>query len=295
MLGAGAMGRQIALQIARNAMPVSLYDIDASVLGDAQAEHKRIIAEWVASGIEAERSVGAITANLRYAADLPAALRAADLVIESVPERLELKRNVFRQIDCLARPGTIIASNSSSMRVSLLEDATERPQLVANLHFYNPVWHSPMVEIGAGSCTRGEVLAALDLFARRIGLLPLRIRRESTGFIFNRVWRAIKKEVMKVADSGVASVEDIDRAWMIKFGREHLPPFAQMDRIGLDVIHDIEMRYAQESGDADDMPRPLLTEKIERGELGVKSGRGFYNYPKPAYLAEDFLRPEPAE
>ncbi|MCY4539263.1 MAG: 3-hydroxyacyl-CoA dehydrogenase family protein [Chloroflexi bacterium] len=295
VIGAGTMGRQISLQIARNDIPVVLFDIDDAVLADAKAAQERIVADWVASGIEAENARGAILGNLRYESDLSLAARDADLAIEAVPERLELKRRVFRQIDGLAREGAIIASNSSSIRVSALEDATERPEQVANLHFYLPVWDSPMVEIGGGSCTRDDVLDALSAFARAIGVLPLRVRRESTGFIFNRVWRAIKKEVMKVADSGVATVEDIDRAWMIKFGGEPPPPFAQMDRIGLDVIYDIEMRYAEESGDPDDLPRPILTEKVERGELGQKTGRGFYNYPDPAYAAEDFLDPDASE
>lgn len=295
VVGAGTMGRQISLQIARKGIPVVVFDIDASVLKDAKAAQERIVADWVASGVEAADSRSAILGNLRYEAELSVALRAADLAIEAVPERLELKRRVFRQIDGLAREGAIIASNSSSIRVSALEDATERPGQLANFHFYLPVWDSPMVEIGGGTCTRDDVLDALSAFARAIGVLPLRVRRESTGFIFNRVWRAVKKEVMKVADSGVATVEDIDRAWMIKFGREQPPPFAQMDRIGLDVIYDIEMRYAEESGDPDDLPRPILTEKLERGDLGMKTGRGFYNYPNPAYLEDDFLMSDQAE
>ncbi len=295
VIGAGTMGRQISLQIARNGISVVVFDIDDSVLADAKAAQERIVAEWIASGVEAENARSAILGNLRYEADLSLATRDADLAIEAVPEQLELKRRVFKQIDGLAREGAIIASNSSSIRISALEDATERPEQVANLHFYLTVWDSPMVEIGGGSSTRDDVLDALSAFARAIGVLPLRVRGESTGFIFNRVWRAIKKEVMKVADSGIAAVEDIDRAWMIKFGREQPPPFAQMDRIGLDVIYDIEMRYAEESGDRDDLPRPILTEKVARGDLGVKTGRGFYNYPNPAYAAEDFLEPDASE
>ena len=220
--------------------------------------------------------------------DLAQALGDADLAIEAVPERLELKRDIFARADRLLPEGAIIASNSSSIRVSALEDATERPKLVANLHFYLPVWDSPMVEVGGGSCTDPDVLAALTQFARAIKILPLRVMRESTGFVFNRVWRAVKKEAMRVADSGVASIEDIDRAWMIKFGREKPPPFAQMDRIGLDVIHDIELHYAGESGDPEDRPRPILTERVERGDLGLKTGRGFYEYPDPAWMRGGF-------
>ncbi len=147
-----------------------------------------------------------------------------------------------------------------------------------------------MVEIAGGSRTRAETLDALTVFARWIGMLPLRVRRESTGFIFNRVWRAIKKETLKVVDQGIASHEDVDRAWMIMFGGEK-GPFGLMDEIGLDVVKDIEEQYARESGDPSDLPPPVLTERVERGDLGRKTGQGFYTYPSPAYAAPDFLKP----
>lgn len=292
VIGAGTMGRQIALQIARHGFPVNLYDLDGAVLDEARTEQRTVVADWIAKGVVPPDAEEAIFSRICCERDLAAATRVVDLAIEAVPEKLETKRQVFAQLDRALSPDAIIATNSSSMRISLLEDATERPELVANFHFYLPVWDRTMVEVGGGTDTRDEVLDALSAFARRIGIMPLRVRRESTGFIFNRVWRAIKKEVMKVADSGVASVEDIDRAWIIMYGRQRLPPFAQMDQIGLDVIHDIELHYAGESGDPADMPPPILTEKVERGDLGVKSGRGFYSYPDPAFQRADFLDPE---
>lgn len=295
VIGAGTMGRQISLHCARHGFPVALYDVDASALEDAEGWQRRIVSGWVAADALTAADETRMFANIRYESDLAAALCEVDLAIEAVPERLELKRAVFAQVDRLLPAEAIIASNSSSIRVSALEDATERPTRVANLHFYLPVWDSPMVEIGGGSCTRADALDALTDFARAISLLPLRVRKESAGFVFNRVWRAVKKEAMRVADSGVASIEDIDRAWMIKFGREKPPPFAQMDRIGLDVIRDIELRYAAESGDSEDDPRPILTERVARGDLGLKTGRGFYIYPDPAWARDDFLEPDAGE
>ena len=289
------MGHQVALQIARYGFPVTLHDIDAPTLIAAEKMQRDTVAEWIASDIVSAADEAEIFGNLSFATDLPYALRDADLAIEAVPEQAELKRAVFAQLDWLLPPAAIIATNSSSMRVSKLEDATERPDQVANMHFYLPVWDSPMVEVGGGSCTRPDVLDVLTEFARAIHILPLRVQKESTGFVFNRVWRAVKKEVMRVADSGVATIEDIDRAWMIKFGREKPPPFAQMDRIGLDVIRDIELNYAAESGDPADLPRPILTDRVERGDLGLKTGRGFYDYPNPAWRRPDFLNPDATE
>lgn len=292
VIGAGTMGRQISLQIARHGFGVTLYDIDSEALAAAEQAQRAIVADWSVAGRLPKATAATIFDRLSHSADLSNACRDVGLAIEAVPESIELKRAVFAQLDRLLPPGAILASNSSSIRVSRLEDATERPERVANLHFYLPVWDSPMVEVGGGGCTRPEVVEALCDFARAIGLLPLRVRRESTGFVFNRVWRAVKREVMRVADSGVASIEDIDRAWMIKFGREKPPPFAQMDRIGLDVIRDIELHYAAESGDPADKPPPILTDRVERGELGVKTGRGFYEYPDPAWQRDDFLDPD---
>ncbi len=292
VIGAGTMGRQISLQCARHGFPVALFDVQAGALAEAERWQREIARGWVEIGELMPTREDAVFERIRYEVDLAQALGDADLAIEAVPERIELKRDIFARADRLLPAGAIIASNSSSIRVSALEDATERPELVANLHFYLPVWDSPMVEVGGGSCTDPDVLAALTQFARAIKILPLRVMRESTGFVFNRVWRAVKKEAMRVADSGVASIEDIDRAWMIKFGREKPPPFAQMDRIGLDVIHDIELHYAAESGDREDRPRPILTERVERGDLGLKTGRGFYEYPDPAWMRSDFLNPD---
>lgn len=292
VIGSGSMGRMISLQIAVNGFPVTLYDIDQTALQNAKQAQQEYVKQWMNAGQLSAWDADDTMSLITYATDLAEAVKDVDLVIEAIPEKVELKRKLFHQLDALLRPHAIIATNSSSIRVSLLEDATERPESVANYHFYMPVWDSPMVEVGGGTQTNPEVLDALSDFAREIGIVPLRVQKESTGFIFNRVWRAIKKEVLKVADSGVASFEDVDRAWMLKFGTRDLPPFAQMDRIGLDVIKDIEEHYASESGDPDDMPPPILTDKVARGDLGQKTGKGFYTYPNPAYADPNFLKPD---
>lgn len=294
VVGAGTMGRQISLQIARSGLPVTLYDSDEAALERARAAQREFVAAWTRQRQVSEDGGTAMLALVNYASELDRAVRDADLVIEAIPELLELKREVFAMLDEHCPEQTIIATNSSSIRVSLIEDATGRPARVANLHFLMPVWDHPLVEIGGGTATSSETLDQLADFARRIGILPLRVQRESTGFVFNRVWRAVKKEALRVVDSGVSTPEDVDRAWLIMFGAHSNPPFALMDQIGLDIVMQIEEHYARESGDPSDLPPPVLTEKVARGELGQKSGRGFYTYPHPAYLAPDFLAPLPS-
>ncbi len=290
MVGTGTMGRMIALQTAQHGIPVTLYDSDPDALDRARSAIHEMVVALLAQGTVARIEIDDIEARLRYAIDFRDAVRDVDLVIEAIPERVDLKRLLFSQLDELCQESAIIATNSSSIRVSYLEDATARPAQLANFHFYNPVWEIPMVEIGRGTQTNDATIDALTDFARRIGLLPLHVQKESTGFIFNRVWRAIKKETLRVVDSGVASFADVDRAWMTMYHTEK-GPFGKMDEIGLDVVKDIEEHYASESNDPSDLPPRILTERVARGDLGMKTGRGFYSYPNPAWAAPDFLKP----
>jgi 3-hydroxybutyryl-CoA dehydrogenase len=224
----------------------------------------------------------AVQARVRVTTDLAEGVADADLVIEAVPEQLDLKRAVFGEIDRVCPPRTILATNSSSFRVSHIEDATGRPDRVLNTHFYTPVWQRPLVELMRGSATSDETVGRVGRFARSVGVTPLMVQKESTGFLFNRVWRAIKRETLHLVDEGVATVDDVDRAWMICIGMP-IGPFGLMDMVGLDVVLDIERVYHAESGDPRDAPPRLLTDKVAAGELGVKAGRGFYRYPHPAY------------
>jgi len=290
VVGTGTMGRMIALRTVQHGISVTLHDSDPAALDRARTAIHDILSGWLAQGTLARIEMGAIEGRLHYANDLAHAVRDADLVIEAIPERVEMKRALFSQLEELCREGAIIATNSSSIRVSYLEDATARADKVANLHFYNPVWEIPMVEIGRGTHTSTETVDALTAYARTIDLLPLHVQKESTGFIFNRVWRAIKKETLKVVDSGVASFEDVDRAWMTMYHTE-MGPFGKMDEIGLDVVKDIEEHYASESNDPSDRPPKILTDRVTRGDLGMKTGRGFYTYPNPAWAQPDFLKP----
>ncbi len=289
IVGTGFMGVQIGVQLAMHGYPVWLYDASQRVLQGASQELTQEIDARVALQQVAEAQKQAILDRCHLTADLREGVSRADLVIEVVPERLDLKRQVFSQLDQLCPPQTIIATNSSSIRVSRIEDVTQRRDRVLNLHFFAPVRQCPLVELMRGTATSDETIARVRDLARSAGLVPLIVRKESRGFILNRVWRAVKKECLRVVDQGVASHEDVDRAWMI-FYNQPIGPFGKMDLIGLDVIRDIELVYYQESGDPSDYPPRVLLDKIERGELGVKTGKGFYTYPHPAYEDPDWLK-----
>jgi 3-hydroxybutyryl-CoA dehydrogenase len=219
------------------------------------------------------------------------ATSGVDLVIEAVPERLEVKREVFAMMDKVCDDHTILATNSSSIRISKIEDATRRLDKVLNTHFYNIPWRRSVVELMRGNSTSDETLERVRRFMESIGLTPLIVLKESTGFIFNRVWRAIKRECLHLVDEGVATFQDVDRIWMILYEKE-IGPFGMMDRVGLDVVRDIEMVYYKESGDKRDAPPGILLEKIGKGELGIKTGKGFYSYPNPEFREPGWLRRE---
>jgi 3-hydroxybutyryl-CoA dehydrogenase len=283
------MGWQIALECALHGFPVFMLDPSSTARASAaecqkaelrnRMEHRRITANLASAALE----------RIRCTAVLEEAVAEADLVIEAVPERLDLKRELFSELDRVSPPHTILATNSSSFRISQIEPATRRGEKVLNMHFFGRVWERPMVELMRGSVTSDLTMKAASEFVEAAGFTPLVVLKESTGFLFNRIWRSVKKECLRVAADGIASFEDIDRGWMI-FMDQDIGPFGMMDMIGLDVVRDIEMVYWRETGDPNDAPPPLLVDKVERGELGVKTGRGFYSYPEPTYMRPGFRR-----
>jgi 3-hydroxybutyryl-CoA dehydrogenase len=289
VVGCGYMGTQIALHCAAFGHDVFMVDVSKGVRRQARESQTQELDRRVQTG--AIDAVGSqkIMERIHIVDDLSRAASQADLVIEAVTEDRELKRKVFADLDRICPPHSIIASNSSSIRISTIEDATTRLENVLNAHFYSPVWQRPIVELMRGTQTSDQTIGRMREFALGLELTPLIVQKESMGFVFNRVWRAIKKETLHLVDDGVATYEDVDRAWMIFFGTQ-IGPFGLMDMVGLDVVRNIELVYHGESGDESDLPPKLLLEKISRGELGRKTGRGFYQYPNPAYLETDWLK-----
>jgi 3-hydroxybutyryl-CoA dehydrogenase len=207
--------------------------------------------------------------------DLAVAVAGAWLVVEAVPERLELKKQVFGDLDRLADRDAILASNSSSYSTRLMIDRVAHPERVVNMHFYMPPSTNAVDLMSCGQTDRA-VLDLLEAELPRYGVFPFEARKESTGFIYNRVWAAIKREALTVVAEGVTTPEEFDRMWAINW---HVPrgPFRMMDRVGLDVVLDIEEHYAEENPHLSAAPRDLLRRYVDAGHLGVKTGRGFYD------------------
>ena len=183
----------------------------------------------------------------------------------------------------------ILATNSSSIRSSIITDATQHPDRVLNTHFGLVVEERGHYEVMGSPWTSAETIQTAMALGHAIGLVPILLRKEVIGFAYNRIWRAIKKAALDMVEMGITTVEDVDRAWMAaRPGDEG--SFIRMDKIGLDVILAIEEQWYNESGDPRDKPPKFLVDKVNKGELGVKSGMGFYTYPNPAYEKEGWLK-----
>jgi 3-hydroxybutyryl-CoA dehydrogenase len=270
--GAGTLGRRIAAVYAAGGTGVRLFDLSEEQLKAAQSavvDHIDEVRKVL--GLDAAR-----TGEVEVSSDLGEAVRGAWMVVEAVPERLDVKREVFGQLDQLAEADALLASNSSSLPTSQMIEKVEHPERVLNTHYQQPP-ELNSVELMSCGRTDDRVIDALMEKVPEYGLKPFHVRRESDGFIFNRVWASIKRECLMVVEEGVASPEDVDEMWKI-FTKPGIPPFRLMDRVGLDVVLNIEEHYAAVRPGLPEGPRKLVRKMIDEGRIGVKSGRGFYDY-----------------
>lgn len=272
IVGAGTLGRRIATVYAAGGSHVEIFDLSQDQC-DAAVNYVGEQIEQVRRTLKLDESR---TGTARASNDLGGVLRGAWMVIEAIPERLDIKRDVFGQVDELADADAILASNSSSIPTRLMIDKVKNPDRVLNTHYYQPPELNAVELMSCGKTDDG-VIEALMSKMPQYGLVPFRVRRESDGFIFNRVWAAIKRECLMVVEEGVAAPEDVDGMWKI-FTAAGIPPFRLMDRVGLDVVLNIEEHYASVRSGLPEGPRKLLHELIDEGRLGVKAGRGFYEY-----------------
>ncbi|CAL8968832.1 3-hydroxybutyryl-CoA dehydrogenase [Propionicimonas sp. T2.31MG-18] len=278
VVGAGTMGQQIALQCAAHGFAVTLLDTERAALDRARARLDALAGHVASDPAFAHTDVVADVARISATTDPAEAAHEADLVSESVPEDPALKGRVFAELDRLCPARTIFATNTSSLVPSLFADATGRPDRLAALHFHQPVWSATIVDVMPHPGTSPETVETLVGFAGRIGQVPIRLLRESPGYVFNAMYNALNREAITLAANGVATVEDIDRAWTTVTKMPN-GPFGMLDHVGIDTAWHITDYWARTLGD------PQLTRNaaflkgyLDQGRAGVKSGRGFYDY-----------------
>jgi 3-hydroxybutyryl-CoA dehydrogenase len=272
VIGAGTLGRRIALMFASRGGAARIYARRAEQLTSATQYVIEALPEVVKDRGFGELGVATATTSLAEALD------GAWLAVESAPERLEIKIPLWGQIDAAAAEDTIFATNSSSYPSRLMAENVRDKTRLCNMHFYMPP-EVNAVELMSDGQTDRSLLDSLLTVLPEFGVYPFEARRESTGFIFNRIWAAIKRESLAVVAEGVARPEDVDGMFKVN-SRVFDEPFQLMDQVGLDVVLDIENHYAEEFPHLPKHVRDLLQGYVDAGKLGVKTGEGFYTYPK---------------
>ena len=268
VIGAGTLGSRIALMLASSGGEVRLYDAKLGQLDIA----KRYIDSALPKLVKTR--AGAVPGRVVFAKTFEPAIAETWMIVEAVPERLDLKKKIFGDLGRLAPQDAILASNSSSYPSSQIIDRVKDPSRVVNTHYYMP---PEQIAVEVMSCGKTSDAVVADLLERLplYGLVPFHVKRESVGFIFNRIWAAVKRESLEIVEEGVSTPAEVDHIFQVLLGTGG-GPFRMMDKVGLDVVLDIEEHYAAIHPELPMGPRELLKQYIKEGRLGVKTGKGFY-------------------
>jgi 3-hydroxybutyryl-CoA dehydrogenase len=279
VLGTGVLGSQIAFQTAFSGFEVVAWDVDDDALEAARGRFRKLADRYIredfdgAAGGKAEAALG----RLRYTADLADAVKDADLVIEAVPEQLELKRDIYTRIGAVAPERTIFATNSSTLLPSKLMDATGRPDRFLALHFANEIWKFNVGEVMGTPLTSPAVYDTVVEFATDMGMVPIEIKKEKAGYVLNSLLVPFLNAAGELLVDGIADPEMVDKTWRIATGSPS-GPFQIYDVIGLMTPYNVAR--ANPSPKSQAFADYLKTNYIDKGKLGVATGEGFYSYKK---------------
>jgi len=277
VMGAGMMGTGIAQVVAMGGYPVSVRDIAADFLDKSKARIEKKLKELVEKGRLSEQDAKNISSRMTFTEDLKAAVTDADLIIEAVPEDLELKRKVLTELEKMAKPSAIFASNTSELSIRSLASSTRRPKQVIGTHWFFPPQVMKLIEVIVTPETSGETLETTVTFCKKIGKETV-ICKDAQGFITSRAISALVAECMRIYEEGIASIEDIDKAMRLGFNHP-MGPFQLMDMSGLDVVYHALEGLTKVYGDRF-KPAQAMAQLVENGNFGQKTGKGFYNYHK---------------
>ncbi len=285
IIGTGTLGSRIGLQAAISGYHVTFYDITEPILDQAKMVMDKIMRQLIKANLLTEEKKSEAVARMHYTTDLREALNDCDFISESVTEELSIKEKVWKQIGELAPAKTIFTTNTSYLLPSQLATISGRTEKFCAFHFHD-VFYARVVDIMPHPTTDDSLIPLLQELGKSLNQVPVIVKKESPGYIFNFMLMALLGAAGRLKTKDIASIEDIDRSWMVNF---HMPtgPFGIIDNIGLDTAwHVVKER--------DDAPSQafakLLKEYIDQGKLGEKTGEGFYKYPKPAYRDVDFLK-----
>lgn len=276
VLGSGTMGAGIAQVCAQAGLSTRLFDADGLALERGMQRINEFWAKGVAKGKTTPQQVTAWAANLTLVTEFPQAMQDVDLVIEAVPEDLKLKQRLFADADKKAPKQAILASNTSSLSITAIAEATQRPQRVLGLHFFNPVPLMPLLEIVRHDGLDADVLVTAQSLGKRLGKTTI-VVKDSPGFATSRLGIVLGNEAMRMVEEGVASPKDIDTAMRLGYGHP-MGPLELSDLVGLDIRHNVSTYLHQQFGGEHYRPPAIATRLVKAGELGKKTGKGFYDW-----------------
>ena len=276
VIGAGLMGSGIAQVAAQAGWSVVLRDLDDAATGRGLAGIEKSLGKFASKGTISEADAADALSRITTTTDLDAAADA-DVVVEAVFEQLEVKQEVFRALDGICKAGAVLATNTSAIPVTQIAAATGRPEAVVGTHFFSPVPMMKLCELVRGYATSDETLATAKEFAEEIGKTTIVVNRDVAGFVTTRLISALVVEAVKLVESGVATAEDIDIACRLGFGHP-MGPLATTDLTGVDVLLHATRNIYTDTADEKFFPPELLQRMVAAGDLGRKSGRGFYTY-----------------
>jgi 3-hydroxybutyryl-CoA dehydrogenase len=279
VVGAGQMGHQIAMLCALGGYTTILQDVNAKSLQKAEESLENRMNQWVDQQKITNEQKEEAFAHLTFTTNLEEAAHDVDFVIEAIVEKLEAKRDLFQRLDSLTPAHAILATNSSTIVNSVLADVTKRPDKVCNMHFFFPPLVMDCVEVVMSEKTSEETIETAMAVCKQINRTGLLLRKEISGFVANRILGAINREALHLYEEGIADFKEIDT--IVKKALGHpLGPFELIDLSGADIVYNVmELRYA-ESGKNEDKPSISIKEKVSSGNLGRKTGQGFYSYSK---------------
>jgi 3-hydroxybutyryl-CoA dehydrogenase len=270
------MGSGIAQVAAQAGWSVTLRDLDDAAVQRGMSAIRASLSRFAAKGAISAADVEAVLGRITPTTDLEAAADA-DLAVEAVFERLDVKQDVFRALDGICKADAVLATNTSAIPITQIAAATERPESVVGTHFFSPVPMMKLCELVRGHRTSDATLDRARAFAEEVGKTCIVVNRDVAGFVTTRLITAFVVEAVKLVESGVVSAEDLDTACKLGFGHP-MGPLATTDLTGVDVLLHAARNIYTDTGDPKFFPPELLTRMVTAGELGRKTGKGFYTY-----------------
>ncbi len=289
--GGGTLGSQIAWQSAFQGFNVVVYDAFEKGIDASKIFHKQFADLFLETRGASKEEIEQTLSRLSYTTNLKEAVKDADLISESIPENVDIKKAFYKELSKVAIEKTIFTTNSSTTLPSQYAKETGRPEKFLALHFANGIWDSNVGEVMGHPGTDSAIFDRVVEFAKEIGMVPIPIYKEQNGYVLNSLLVPLLSAAANLMVNGVSDFESIDKTWMISTGAK-IGPFGIMDTVGMQTMYNIDILWGEKLGDQSMLDRAALIKKeyIDKGKMGVSSGEGFYTYPNPSFEDEHFLK-----